>query len=283
MSDPRSYLAQGWLPIPLVAATKPPRPTVRWKQLVDLRAPFTEAFMQPWVITPNLDCGLLLEPSGLLVIDCDSPEAVKEAMSLTPERCANIVLTNKGAHFYYRKPESCPVGRRIQCGYSGKIDVLSAGLTVAPPSRHPNGFQYKWLCQGPLQDAPAWATQYLAEVRQRSIDSAGVTPEQALTAFPNTSEDLFALQVALKAVNPLLYNILAGTVTPGDRSRSIWLLLNTLIRLRLRKSKTIPEKLSDESIAKVVWYGTLGEKPRERGWRWLCDEIARARLEITPS
>lgn len=283
MSNARTYLANGWLPIPLVAATKPPRPTVKWKHLVGLRAPHTEAFMQPWVMDPNLDTAILLEPSELLVIDCDSPAAVAEAMGLTSEKCNNIVLTNKGAHFYYKKPYGCPVGRRIQCGYSGKIDVLSAGLTVAPPSRHPNGHRYSWLCQGPLQDAPEWASKLLAEVRQRSIDSAGVTPEQALTAFPNTSEDLFALQVALKAVNPLLYAILAGTAPPGDRSRSIWLLLNTLIRLRLRKSKTIPEKLSDESIAKVVWYGTLGEKPRERGWRWLCDEIARARLELTPS
>jgi hypothetical protein len=283
MSDPRAYILKGWLPIPLVAATKPPRPTVRWKQLVDLRAPFTEAFVQPWVMDPNLDTALLLEPSQLLVIDCDSPDAVKEAMGLTQEPCKNIVLTNKGAHFYYRKSDSCPAGRRIQCGYSGKIDILSAGITVAPPSRHPNGYRYKWLCQGELQEAPAWASQLLAEVRQRSIESAGVTPEEALAAFPNTPEDLFALQVALKAVNPLLYAILAGTAPPGDRSRSIWLLMNTLIRLRLRKSRTIPEKLDDKSIAKIVWYGTLGEKPRERGWRWLCDEIARARLEITPS
>lgn len=283
MSDIQNYLAQGWLPIPLVPAVKPPRPTVRWKQLVDLRAPFTEAFLQPWVMDPRLGCALLLEPSQLLVIDCDSPEAVAEAIGLTGERCNNVVITNKGAHFYYCKPESCPAGRRIQCGYTQKIDVLSAGITVAPPSMHPNGHRYHWLCQGPLQDAPAWAVKYLADVRQRSIESAGVTPEDALLAFPNTSEDLFALQIALKAVNPYLYNILAGKELPKDRSRAIWLLLNTLIRLRMRKAKNMPEKLDDKSIAKVVWYGTLGEKPRERGWKWLCDEIARARLELTPN
>lgn len=279
----RDYLAQGWLPIPLVPATKPPRPTVRWKQLVDLRAPFTEAFVQPWVMDSNLDCALLLEPSGLLVIDCDSPEAVAEAMSLTPVPCQNIVLTSKGAHFYYAKPDTCPAGRRIQCGYTGKIDVLSAGITVAPPSRHPNGHRYQWVKRGALQAAPEWAVKLLAEVRQRSIESAGVTPEEALMAFPNTSNDLSALQIALKAVNPKLYKILAGELPSADRSRDIWLLMNTLIRLRLRKAPGIPEKLDDKSIAKVVWYGTLGEKPRERGWRWLCDEIARARLEITPS
>lgn len=279
----REYLTLGWLPIPLAAATKPPRPTVRWKQLVDLRAPFTEAFAQPWAMNPSLDCALLLEPSDLLVVDCDSADAVAEAIGLTPEGCNNVVLTSKGAHFYFRKPPHCPAGRRIQCGYSGKIDVLTAGIIVAPPSRHPNGHRYAWISRGPLQAAPAWAVEYLAEVRQRSIESVGVTPEDALAAFPNTSDDLSALQIAIKAVNPKLYKILAGELTSADRSRDIWLLVNTLIRLRLRKAKNTPEKLDDKSIAKIVWYGTLGEKPRERGWRWLCDEIARARLEITPS
>lgn len=283
MNFQRHYIGRGWLPIPLVPAVKPPRPTVRWKHLVDLRAPHTEAFLQPWVLDPGLGCAILLEPSQLLVIDCDSPAAVAEAIGMTEERCNNVVITNKGAHLYYRKPDGCPAGRRIQCGYSGKIDVLSAGLTVAPPSLHPNGHRYEWALQGPLQDAPAWAAKYLSEVRQRSIESSGVTPEDALQAFPNTSEDLLALQIALKAVNPMLYNILAGKQAPTDRSRAIWLLLNTLIRLRLRKGKNTPEKLDDKSIAKIVWYGTLGEKPRERGWRWLCDEIARARLELTPS
>lgn len=279
----RDYLLAGLLPIPLKPATKPPHPTVKWKHLAQLRGPFTEAFLSPWIVNPNLDCGLLLEPSELLVIDCDSLAAVQEAIGLTPEQCNNVVVTSKGAHLYYRRPKSCPVGRRIQCGASMKIDILSAGLIVAPPSRHPNGHVYTWARRGPLQEAPAWACQLLSEVKERSITSLGITPEQAMNAWPHSEQDMQALQIALKAVNPLLYKYLAGQQVPPDRSRALWLLTNTLIRLRLRKSPTVPEKLSDESIAKIVWYGTLGEKPRQRGWDWLCDEIARARLELTPN
>lgn len=275
------YLAQGILPIPLKVGEKVP--AIKWKHLQDLRPPFTEAFASPWIRNPAHGVALLMKPSGLAVIDCDSEAAVREAISYTSERCNNIVISRQGAHMYYRLPPGVPAHRRIQCGYSKKIDIMADGYMAAPPSVHPSGHRYVWAARGPLQDLPAWACKLLSEVKERSIDSKGISPEMALAAWPVTEQDMHALQIALKAVNPLLYKYLAGKEIPADRSRALWLLTNTLIRLRLRKSATTPEKLSDESIAKIVWYGTLGEKPRQRGWSWLCDEIARARLELTPT
>ena len=277
----REYLLEGLLPIPLRVGEKVP--AVKWKHLQELRAPFTEAFLSPWVTCPAYGCAILMKPSGIVAIDCDSEAAVREAIGLTPEPCNNVVLSRKGAHFYYRLPAGTPAHRRIQCGASKKIDIMADGYMAVPPSVHPSGHRYEWIRRGPWQDLPAWACELLREVKERSITALGITPEQALTAFPNTDADMAALQIALKAVNPLLYKYLAGKEIPPDRSRALWLLTNTLIRLRLRKSDTVPEKLSDESIAKIVWYGTLGEKPRQRGWNWLCDEIARARLELTPN
>lgn len=280
LNDVRSYIEYDWLPIPLRVGEKVP--ACKWMALQELRPPFTQAFSQPWATNPNFGVAILLRPSKLCVIDCDSEAAVAEAMRLCGERCNNIVLSRKGAHFYYRLPEGVPALRRIQCGNSKKIDIMADGYMAAPPSRHPSGHTYEWVQRGPLQDAPAWACTLLAEVKVRSITALGITPEDALGAWPHTEQDMFALQVALKAVNPLLYNYLAEKEKPLDRSKSLWLLTNTLIRLRLRKSPTVPERLDDKSIAKIVWYGALGEKPRQRGWNWLCDEISRARLELTP-
>lgn len=278
MIEPRSYLANGWLPIPMHVGEK--RPVIKWKHLQDLQPPFTEAFLQPWLRDPRYGAGILLKPSKLCVVDCDSVDAVREALGKTPERCNNIVLSTHGCHMYYRLPDGVPPLRRIQTGYSGKIDIMADGYMVAPPSIHPSGHRYVWLSKGPLQDAPQWAADLLREVRVRSIESVCLRPDDVLAAFPNTAPELLALQIALKAVNPYLYDILAGTAQPKDRSTALWLLINTLMRLRLRKAKGMPEKLDDKSIAKIVWYGTLGSKPRERGWQWLCDDIARARLEL---
>lgn len=281
MIDIDWYMANNWLPIPLVHKEK--RPTHRWKHLVDLKPPFTDAFKQPFIRDCTLGAAILLRPSNLLVIDADSKEAVAEAMSLCKERCNNIVLTSKGTHFYYRRPANCLPLRRIQCGGSGKIDILADGFTIAPPAVHPSGHRYTWVAKGELQDAPEWAVHMLSQMRERSIVSLGITEQDAMKAWPVTDADMYNLQVALKGVNPYLYDILAGKKAPDDRSRALWLLTNTLIRLKLRKGPGVPDKLDDKSIAKIVWYGTLGEKPRQRGWQWLCDEISRARLELTPN
>ena len=113
MNEARQYLANGWLPIPMVPGEK--RPAIKWKHLQDLRPPFTEAFLHPWTRAPY-GAGILLKPSGLCVVDCDSREAVMEAMGKTPERCNNIVLSTHGCHMYYRLPDGVPPLRRIQTG-----------------------------------------------------------------------------------------------------------------------------------------------------------------------
>lgn len=280
MNPALEYLAKNWLPIPLRVGEK--IPAVKWMGLQDLKPPFTQAFANPWQNNPRFGLAILMKPSGLVCVDCDSEAAVREAMSLCREPCNNIVLSRNGAHFYYSLPEGVPALRVIQRGASGKIDIMADGYMAAPPSIHPSGHRYQWVQQGPLQPLPAWACAYLSEVKVRSISSLGITPEDAEKAWPNTPEDMKALQVALKAVNPVLYKYLAGTEKPLDRSKALWLLTNTLIRLRVRQGGEAPKKLDDKSIAKIVWYGTLGEKPRQRGWQWLCDEISRARLELTP-
>lgn len=278
MNYPKSYIDKGWLPIAMHAGEK--KPVYKWAHLADLRPPYGPEFLQPWLRNPNHGVSILMKPSGLLVVDCDSEAAVREAISLTDERCNNIVLSRNGVHMYYRLPDGTPPMRRVQQGACGKIDIMADGYMVAPPSVHPSGHRYQWVSQGPLQDAPEWACKLLREVKVRSIERTCLKPDDVLSAFPSNEEEMFALQTALKAVNPNLYAILAGTTQPVDRSRSLWLLTNTLMRLRIRMKGGKVVKLGDESIAKVIWFGTLGQKPRERGWQWLCDELARARLEL---
>lgn len=276
-------IAAHWLPIPMVPGTK--KPLIRWKHLTDLQPPFDRAHLGFWQQYPDAGVAILLKPSGLLVVDCDDTSAVHEVIQLcdkTGLQPNNIAITAHGAHFYFSLPEDCPPLRRIQTGDSGKIDILADGFVVAPPTMHSSGVRYEWLKRGPLQPAPEWATARLKEVRARSIASTELAPDDVMEAFPNTPEDMQQLRVAVKAVNPMLIDMLQGTVVPPDRSRALWLCINTLIRLKIRQGGGLYKKLGDESIAKVVWFGALQQKPRERGWQWLCDEIARARLELTP-
>jgi len=292
-----SYTELGWLPIPLVPGTK--KPAVKFKHLTDSDCALPiPGIAGQWKYNPSFGCAVLLRPSGLLVVDCDSKDAVMEAMANTPEPCNNVVLTTKGAHFYYRRPDGCPALRTVHRGASGKIDILANGYMVAPPSVHPSGTSYKWLRQGPLQDAPDWAIGLLSAIRERSIAGVLLDPSAVANAWPTSPEEVSTLRDAVACRDARVVALLTqpafelGAVP--DRSTVLWLTMNTLIRLGSnvgpsnaahRRLKNTIGELSDESIAKVIWFGTLGSdfvgiKPRERGWQWFCDEIARARLEI---
>ena len=278
-----AYVSAGWVPIPLripgeALVTKEgpqiadgKRPAIRWRALADFDSPPPETpeLLQHWRwMHPEHGVALLLRPSQLLVIDCDSPEAIQEAIENTQTPCQNIVLTRHGMHLYYHRPEGCPALRTVQRGTSKKIDILADGFTVAPPSVHQSGFVYQWHSIGPLQEAPDWAVGLLMAIRERSYVSAGVDPSSQ-SPIRLTEEQSWELFVRDRRS----YHYIAGRVRPEDRSRAIWLVTNCLIRL----------KYDDATIANLLWYSApLNEKPRERGIAWLGDEIARARLEITP-
>lgn len=276
-----TLVAAGWVPIPLrapgeqfrtktgVETADGKRPAIKWRELADYDSPPAETpeLLEHWRRHPGWGVAVLLRPSGLLVIDADSPEAVQEVIDNTQVPCRNVVLTRKGAHFYYRRPAQCPPLRAIQRGMSGKLDILADGFVVAPPSVHASGFRYQWQRVGPLQDAPGWAVGLLMAIRERSYVSAGVDPSKE-EPFRLTADQ----SAQLRARDQRVYRNILGLELPQDRSRAIWLAMNTLIRL----------DYTDAQIGNLIWYSALGEKPRQRGIAWLGDEIARARLELTP-
>lgn len=276
----REYLSRGWLPIPLMKAGTQYRnketgavevsdgktPASKFAHLADLEPPFDPAFLGPWERRPELGVGIMLKPSHLVVIDCDSKEAVAEAVGMTPERCNNVVITRQGAHLYYRRPEGCPAARAIRKGASGKIDVMAAGYMVAPPSVRGNGFQYQWFSRRELQMAPDWAVGLLMAVGERqATDAPVIDPALALLAQPVDMGKMSAM-----FFNAPSLDYLSGRTVPVDRSKAIWLCILDLMRFGA----------SDEQIFREIWYGPLGEKPRSRGPAWLSNEIARARREL---
>lgn len=301
----QEYLGRRWLPLAMVPGTK--QPVTKFKNFLNYESfgaippEMIPYLLQPWKEDPEFSVGILVKPSELVVVDCDSLEAVREAIANTGEPCENIVQSRNGAHFYYRRPAHCPPLRTVHRGESKKIDIMANGYMVAPPSVHSSGWQYRWLKRGPLQDAPDWVVGLLSTIRDRSIATKLLDPSAVKDAFPNTAAQAMDMVQAIARINPqvsaALHDPRASKALGNDRSQALWLTINTLIRLLkhdrgatvyqpawLRLKNAIGD-VSDETIAKVVWYGSLGsdiigEKPRQKGWQWFCDEIARARLEI---
>jgi Bifunctional DNA primase/polymerase, N-terminal len=152
-----AYLQMRWVPIPLCWPDPSGRcgcPKRHTTPKAIGKAPLLDAGYESvrptrldlrtwWRTWPQANIGLLLEPSGLLVVDCDSRAAIHEAeaLGLPP---GPVVTSGKGRHYYYQA-SSDVTGRTTKRGVSKGIDILAKGYVVAPPSRHASGRSYQWV------------------------------------------------------------------------------------------------------------------------------------------
>jgi len=140
-----AYLRRGWAPIPLcwpdeagncACGRRDENGKPNPHQGKDIgKAPLlgsgyqhvrpTEADVRRWWTRwPRANIGILLEPSGLLVVDCDGQDALNEALKkgLMP---GTVAETGSGWHYYYNA--NGVTGRTTKQGASHGIDVLSLG------------------------------------------------------------------------------------------------------------------------------------------------------------
>ena len=135
-----------------------------WKCYQQARA--TDAELLRWFGNGHLrNIGLVTGAiSGIVVVDCDSREAIAWAdahLPPTPWRSR----TAKGEHRFYRHP-GVAIGNKVRINTPDpaiKIDIRGdGGYVVAPGSQHRTGTMYEWIdgpppaaCELPLFD-PTW-------------------------------------------------------------------------------------------------------------------------------
>ena len=153
------YRDRGWNVLPL-HGKKPA--LAGWKDL-QCRRP-TEDELVSWFIRTGCNLGIITgRISGIVVIDCDSPDEVNYWRSHFPPTPLVVRTGRGGAHFYYQAPPDSPVHNRVRIR-GRAIDIRGeGGYVVAPPSRHANGNAYTWECWGdycldevPVAD-PSWS------------------------------------------------------------------------------------------------------------------------------
>jgi len=136
------YLAKGWPVIPIDQKAK--IPLVRWRPYQDT-LPTKSEVRQWWAQWSKARIGMVTgHLSGMLVIDCDSGEAILRFRQAYPEAEATLqASTGRGRHFFFVWEEGIKTG----VGTLGTdIDVRSRGaFVVLPPSSHVNGNRYQWL------------------------------------------------------------------------------------------------------------------------------------------
>jgi hypothetical protein len=117
-------------------------PCVRWKEFQERKACREE--IEQWLHTdlnPNVAI-VTGAVSGIVVIDCDSQDAVRAMENLLNEPTPTVA-TARGCHFYFQHPG----GRipNVQHLYTGMDVRGDGGYVLAPDSIHPSGRHYEWI------------------------------------------------------------------------------------------------------------------------------------------
>lgn len=259
------YRKRGWYPIPLCWPDEKGNcgcgqghkdrqigkaPLVNWKGI----KPSLKQVREWWRKWPNANIGILLDPSGLLVVDPDSSEAEKEVeiLQIGGVKCR----TGRGSHRYFRRPEDIQAVRLTKKGASGEVDILAAGYSIVPPSVHRNGKSYLWEEELPekLPEPPEWVRNFFTQ-RQDESGNRETSFEEVLAR----NRDRIPRKV--------LETLLAEKAEQGRRSDILWWMEHEMSKAGVPASDIFT------LIKGSVWNKYRGRSDEDKRLR---EEIARA-------
>ncbi len=181
----------------------------------------SEVVSDVWSSNPALNIGISPEPSGIFVIDVDPRNGGtgswnRLAKEFDIEHVAPTVYTGGGgSHYYFRLPNNIKIASKANAfgpKFPGVDVKCRGGYVVAPPSRHPDGGEYR-SDEASLFETPLNAPQTLidrlmssrAEVGSRDECVAEGARNEFLTSLAgrlrNDGKTLREMTVALKAEN----------------------------------------------------------------------------------
>ncbi|WP_138465368.1 bifunctional DNA primase/polymerase [Poseidonocella sp. HB161398] len=154
------YYERGWAIIPIHPETK--KPTVKWKDY-QTSPPTEEQLEAWWTKWPDAEMAIITGAvSGLVVVDCDSPDALEAARALGWHSPIQV-RTKRGRHFYFehprdgewRGPAAGSTTRGVRWPKVPGLDFRGDGsYALLPPSTG-----YEWDVPSGLaaeDDAPMW-------------------------------------------------------------------------------------------------------------------------------
>lgn len=184
-----------------------------------------------WGVEPELNIGISLEPSGLVLVDADGPEGVREVEQRGIPEGTAISVTSRGRHYLFRRTVE-PITYRKNVGCSRQLEVKTNGYFVAPPSRHLSGHVYHWLVppSKDLPPAPPWVQELLEKAEQEA-------PKRDTTA----NVESLLVRAVWHFLPPRAKAILEGKIATDDRSGLAYELACLLAEAGIRDPEAIAE------------------------------------------
>ena len=247
----------GWSVVPIKHGAK--HPWVKWKQY-QTRQP-TEEEINDWCdngavsenghVLKDFDICLVTGAlSGVVVVDCDSEEAVNEArrLGLTSNVSVN---TRKGQHFYWSHHGDAEYKNKVG-GHTKANDVTwpkvlgldfrgDKGIAVLPPSRHKDG-NYTWnVPYDELDEAKyKWNNRtFLTDVKNLNEDVLQDLIVGQLPDLTDVGEDVY---VPSSVEDDIIAD--GGVVREGSRNHTLTRYVGQLLN-----NGTTPSELYGEAVS----------------------------------
>ena len=126
----RELSAMGYHLVPLEFGTK--TPMVRWKTAPPLSPSDIDVLSaDPWMM-PNF--GIVAGKSGVVVLDCDEPEAVSWVESRCPPTSMSVATPGGGVHYYFAENPEVPLAPKVRAFGIGLDIRAGMSLAVVPES-----------------------------------------------------------------------------------------------------------------------------------------------------
>jgi hypothetical protein len=162
---------------------------VSWK-------PLTKA--QVKLLPEGYPYGILLAPSGLVVLDADDITAVLWAEGFN----APEVATSRGRHFYFKRPESLKDFRSTHIEDDrGRFDLKATGYCLGPSSGHPYGGIYLPSRDFDIKNAPELPEELVTLISIIPSASLQGGTTEVVSSAHLTPERRFALNAYVSKVN----------------------------------------------------------------------------------
>ena len=257
-------LAENYNLIPLDG--KVPLNDMKWKKWQNEQRPFNKNEYR------EKNAGVICGPiSGLIVVDVDSEE-------LFPTFCQEnnwempdtfTVQTGKqGMHLYYRYPDDGQLYKKkavnSQDGSKKRIfDILGHGsYAVAPGSIHPETQnEYEIINDIPVTPAPQFLLDFMLQKEKAKNDDN----DKLILDW----EDRYIAIDDIEVGDECKKHIIEGA-PKGQRSELQWTVLLKLLRAGY----------NHKDILAIFRKFAIGEKAREQGAHWLCEDIDRAEQHL---
>lgn len=226
-----AYLKQG-ISITL-SDPKSKRPIYKWSEFQQ-KLPTESQIKAMFQAHPKAMLSIITgELSHIMVVDCDSPEAIQQVEDALPDSFEPIIAVSPrgGRHYYF----ACVNGTwQTKSAVLKNIDIRSnGGVIVAPPSKNETGGQYRWLTgldfdKSRLQEMPESLCKLLesAQVEHKPKFTFDLKEVKDLYQEGRRDSDLFHLALSLKRAGEtreyILRNMMLVAKTWGEERQTDW-------------------------------------------------------------